>query len=108
MSKKEEEIVKPENYEEGGVEKMTTFMFDNIIQTIWVVITLVWLGSAVWTSIGDVFSGNLEHKVLSYTFIAGIVIAGYLQISKMVIERKMEPKTEKKKGCGKCGNKTTV
>jgi hypothetical protein len=108
MSKKEEEIVKPEDYVTGAAEKMTTFLFDNIIQTIWVVIAMVWLGSAIWTSISDVFSGNLEHKVLSYTFIAGIVIAGYLQISKMVIERKMEPKTEKKKGCGKCGNKKTV
>ena len=99
------ELKKPEDYVSGSGEMITTFLFDNILQTFWVIIAMVWLGSAMWTSINDVFSGNFEHKVLSYTFIVGILLAGYLKINKKMVEKKIRPKVKKKKRCSKCDSK---
>lgn len=98
------EIEKPEDYVEGGAEKMVNFLIDNYIQTIFILVVMVWLITAMWVSVQDIYNGNFEHKTLSYSFIIGIVMAGYLQIRKTIETNKENPTgVKKKKSCGKCG-----
>ena len=99
----QEELKKPENYTEGGGKNIRKFLVENYLQTIFTITLLIWFITSLWVSVLDVFSGNFEHKVLSYSFIIGSVTAVILQTKRMMKSR--SPKPKKTKGCTKCGKK---
>ena len=103
MSKKEKEIVKPENYQEGGMEKMFNFMWDNILSYVFILSTVVWLVLAIGVTIKDMINGNINLIVV--TFITSLTVGVFLQIRKILVTKKNNPKPKKEKSCGKCGNK---
>lgn len=105
---KQEEIKKPKNYEEGGLTKMTKTLSENAIGVVFLISLLIWVISSLFVSIIDVFSGTFDHKVLSISFIVGIVTAGYMSVMKSIKDKKSGvPKPKKTSSCKKCGKNTT-
>jgi hypothetical protein len=106
MSKKEEEIVKPGKY---GLEKVKKTLFDNIVGAIFMASLVMWMITMVFTTLGDIVSGEFEHKVLSSSFIGGVLTMSVLTITKWVRHKRLGIKKPKKKkaSCKKCGENKT-
>lgn len=96
------EIKKPENYQPGGQEALTEGFKSNILQILFILLIGVWLISAVFISIGDIFNG-FQHSVLTTTFISSIVVGSYLKIRQVMRTKKLFPGITKSEGCSKCG-----
>jgi hypothetical protein len=63
--------------------------------------------SSLFVSITDVFSGSFDHKVLSFSFIGGILTSGYLSVKKYINTKKTGEKKPKSSSCKKCGKNNT-
>jgi uncharacterized membrane protein len=100
---------KPENYEPGGLKKIKKPLSDNIVGVVFMLSLIVWLITSLFVTISDIINGQFDHKVLSFSFIGGILTAGFLIISKQIRNKKLGIKTPKKKksSCQKCGKNKT-
>lgn len=103
---KQEEIKKPENYTEGGNDKIVKMFLGSIVQIGFIIFLLVWVISSLYISIIDVFTNKFEYSVLAYSFIGGIITSGYLTVMMYIKRKKLgikKPKIIKK--CTSCGKK---
>lgn len=84
---------------------------ESIPQIILIIVAAIWLLCSTWITGKDIVTGELEHKALSYSFIVGILMTGYIvtknQLSKSKRPRKKKDTSQKIGGCSKCGKNKT-
>ncbi len=102
--KQQEEIKKPEKF---GLKRVKKSLLTNIIGLVFMISIIIWLITSITISIGDVFSGGFNHKVLSFSFIGSILTVGYLTTSKYFKDKKLGIKKPKKAPCKSCGKNKT-
>jgi hypothetical protein len=105
---KQEKLKKPENYTEGGSKEITKNFLNSLPQLIFVISLIIWLVCSFYVSIEDIITDGFDHKVLSYSFIGGILTSGYMVVTNYITKKKLggkKPKPTKK--CNSCGKNTT-
>ncbi len=91
---------KPENYTPNGREALNNSVKSNFLQISFIIILLVWVVSAVWVSVADIFN-KFQHPVLTISFISSTIVGTYLKFSHVIKSKKLFSGI--KRGCTKCG-----